>query len=203
MRYDPHKQLFTIGEIKAMAVQRGKPTEMHKAVCADWAREYAAKVGRADLVRVNTKFFAEHYLGAREEIRALAASCTVKRVQSEEKREAPSTIQSNGCVIEDTICARKRARPGARRNGCDSDSGHSRNGGEKAGRGAHWEQQEKDMFFKWFNVLGKDWKGLRAKFPNKTDKQLRNFYQNNRTKLGGEGSPFGTSRPANNSFIHS
>ncbi len=193
MRDDPHKQLFTIGEIKAMAIQRGKPTEPHRALTLEWAKEYSAKVGNnVRRLQLNSAFFSNQYMEAREKIVSLMASCVVKQ-QRPEPSPAVQTV-ANAAIIGSAetvpvIVPAKRGRPGSHRNG------------EKPARGAHWEPQEKEMFFKWFKVVGKDWKALRAKFPNKTDKQLRNFYQNNRTKLGADEDHFVLSQSAANNSL--
>lgn len=48
---------------------------------------------------------------------------------------------------------------------------------------AHWEEGEKELFVQCLKKYGKDWRAIACSFPNKTDKQLRNFFQNNKAKL--------------------
>lgn len=55
---------------------------------------------------------------------------------------------------------------------------------KKQSKGAHWDEAEKELFVNCFKKYGKNWKQIGIIFPNKTDKQLRNFYQNNKEKLG-------------------
>lgn len=50
-------------------------------------------------------------------------------------------------------------------------------------KGSHWTEKEKELFLKCLMNYGKNWEIISLKFPNKTVKQLRNFFQNNKDKL--------------------
>ena len=48
---------------------------------------------------------------------------------------------------------------------------------------AHWVEEEKEEFKKQLSIHGKNWKMLAQLIPNKTEKQIRNFYQNYKKKM--------------------
>ena len=48
---------------------------------------------------------------------------------------------------------------------------------------AHWVEEEKEEFKKQLQVHGKNWKKIATIIKNKTEKQIRNFYQNYKKKL--------------------
>ncbi|CAI2373097.1 unnamed protein product [Moneuplotes crassus] len=48
---------------------------------------------------------------------------------------------------------------------------------------AHWIEPEKEEFKKQLSIHGKDWKRISDVITNKTEKQIRNFYQNYKKKL--------------------
>lgn len=48
---------------------------------------------------------------------------------------------------------------------------------------AHWVEEEKEEFKKQLSVHGKDWKRISQVITNKTEKQIRNFYQNYKKKM--------------------
>jgi hypothetical protein len=54
---------------------------------------------------------------------------------------------------------------------------------KKTQKGTHWDETEKQRFAECYKKYGRDWKAIALQFPSKTDKQLRNFYQNNKSKL--------------------
>uniref|UniRef100_A0A7S2AHH8 SANT domain-containing protein n=1 Tax=Octactis speculum TaxID=3111310 RepID=A0A7S2AHH8_9STRA len=47
-----------------------------------------------------------------------------------------------------------------------------------------WTPIEKDMFLKHFKVYGKNWSVLTQLIPNKTESQIKNYYQNYKNRLG-------------------
>lgn len=48
---------------------------------------------------------------------------------------------------------------------------------------AHWIESEKEEFKKQLQVHGKNWKKIATIITNKTEKQIRNFYQNYKKKM--------------------
>ena len=48
---------------------------------------------------------------------------------------------------------------------------------------AHWVEEEKEEFKKQLQVHGKNWRKIATIIKNKTEKQIRNFYQNYKKKL--------------------
>lgn len=48
---------------------------------------------------------------------------------------------------------------------------------------AHWVESEKSEFKKQLSIHGKDWKRIAKIIKNKTEKQIRNFYQNYKKKM--------------------
>ena len=48
---------------------------------------------------------------------------------------------------------------------------------------AHWIESEKEEFKKQLSIHGKDWKKISEIITNKTEKQIRNFYQNYKKKM--------------------
>ena len=48
---------------------------------------------------------------------------------------------------------------------------------------AHWVEEEKEEFKRQLSVHGKNWKRIAQVIKNKTEKQIRNFYQNYKKKL--------------------
>lgn len=48
---------------------------------------------------------------------------------------------------------------------------------------AHWVEEEKEEFKKQLSIHGKNWKLLAQMITNKTEKQIRNFYQNYKKKM--------------------
>ena len=48
---------------------------------------------------------------------------------------------------------------------------------------AHWIDSEKEEFKKQLSVYGKNWKKISTIITNKTEKQIRNFYQNYKKKM--------------------
>lgn len=53
----------------------------------------------------------------------------------------------------------------------------------RGAKGAHWTDKERELFIKCLMAYGKNWETIALKFPNKTVKQLRNFFQNNKDKM--------------------
>lgn len=53
----------------------------------------------------------------------------------------------------------------------------------RGAKGTHWTEKERELFVKCLMVYGKNWEIIAPKFPNKTVKQLRNFFQNNKDKM--------------------
>ena len=172
------KSLFTINEIKALARgQKGKPTELHKSMCKEWAAECAKRMAaQRKGLEINTEFFDKCYTDAKSKISSLLSAYALKQYRLEELHGHKRVQPENDTMVESKVIQCKRSKP---------FNGHRtvQAPAQKVLKGAHWEAQEKERFFKWFKIIGKDWKALRAKFPAKTDKQLRNFYQNNRSKL--------------------
>ena len=54
----------------------------------------------------------------------------------------------------------------------------------KESKGTHWTEKERELFVQCLRKHGKNWEIISQEFPNKTVKQLRNFFQNNKDKLG-------------------
>ena len=48
---------------------------------------------------------------------------------------------------------------------------------------AHWTADERDMFLKLLPKYGKNWQGISDIIKSKTDKQVRNYFQNYKNKL--------------------
>lgn len=48
---------------------------------------------------------------------------------------------------------------------------------------AHWIESEKEEFKKQLSIHGKNWKKIALIITNKTEKQIRNFYQNYKKKM--------------------
>eukprot|EP00357_Protocruzia_adherens_P030576 CAMPEP_0115019522 /NCGR_PEP_ID=MMETSP0216-20121206/29506_1 /TAXON_ID=223996 /ORGANISM="Protocruzia adherens, Strain Boccale" /LENGTH=1238 /DNA_ID=CAMNT_0002391033 /DNA_START=297 /DNA_END=4013 /DNA_ORIENTATION=+ len=46
-----------------------------------------------------------------------------------------------------------------------------------------WQQEEKLLFVEQFKIHGRKWKKIAEKIPNKTEAQIRNYFQNYRSKL--------------------
>ena len=177
-----NKSLFTIAEIKALARgQHGRPTELHKEQVQSWAFDYQRQVSEIEKSResihVNTDYFNEAYVSAYSKIASLFGACA--STQTCLDKLLPGSLKPSLKGLENIIEIKKRSRP-------ETESIKFEIRTERfaaKSRGTHWEFQEKERFFKLFKVMGKDWKGLRTKFPNKTDKQLRNFYQNNKVRF--------------------
>jgi hypothetical protein len=54
---------------------------------------------------------------------------------------------------------------------------------DKGVKGTHWTDKERELFVECLMIYGKDWEAIALKFPNKTVKQLKNFFQNNKDKM--------------------
>jgi hypothetical protein len=187
-----HKNLFTIKELKEMSKKRrARPMELQKANFTQWQDEYARRIqSHTPPLKFNFEFFGKCYENAKDRICRLVPSCNIKQNQEEEHVELGKPVLINNNLLSDGLkIKRKRNKPTSKdykpvetkEVHLNDNSYHKQ--AEKVSKGAHWEQEEKELFYNMFKVYGKNWKALRANFPNKTDKQLRNFYQNNRTKL--------------------
>ena len=47
----------------------------------------------------------------------------------------------------------------------------------------HWNEEEKEDFLKLLKMYGKNWQKIAENLPNKTQKQVKNYYQNYNNKL--------------------
>jgi hypothetical protein len=48
----------------------------------------------------------------------------------------------------------------------------------------YWTEDEKKIFLEEFEKYGRDWIKIGKAIPNKTEAQIRNYFQNNRNKIG-------------------
>lgn len=79
--------------------------------------------------------------------------------------------------------------------GDDTESIHGASS-EGGFRLSHWTEDEKDTFVALYQQKGRDWKGIAAEMGSKTPNQVRNFYQNYKSKLNIPQSSAPPSRPA-------
>eukprot|EP01080_Neovahlkampfia_damariscottae_P011706 gene11706-4940_t len=49
---------------------------------------------------------------------------------------------------------------------------------------SYWSKEEKDLFMTHYEQFGRDWKKIADLIPNKTQSQVKNFFQNYKVKLG-------------------
>lgn len=158
------KVLFTIAEIKEMAQEQvGKLTEEQKAKLKKWNFDYAKRIRNDKMKKYNTNFFYEYYNEENSKILSLFKSTLL---------EIPKPIEES--IIDKKSDEKVFVKESKVKN-IESI--------KVTIKGTNWSIEEKEVFFKCIKELGKNWKLLHEHFPNKTDKQLRNFYQNNKKKI--------------------
>lgn len=158
-------------ELKAILLKpNGKPPEIHKAECEAATKEYSKKIeGLRKPPEINGKFFQDMYRKSKAEIEELLKNCAQKQVEQKEE-------------IEET--SGKKLRKFSKENEIKSEEIIEKKFQKKSSKGAHWDNEEKELFVQCLEKYGKDWAAIAHNFPKKTSKQLRNYFQNNKARFG-------------------
>jgi thioester reductase-like protein len=164
-------KLFSVKDLKAILLKpNGKPVEIHKAECEAATKEYNKKIeGVRKPPDINGKFFNDMYQKSKAEIEDWLKNCAQK--QGEQKEE----IEENSA---------KKIRKLSKENEKKSMEKIEKKIQKKSSKGAHWDNEEKELFVQCLEKYGKDWASIAHNFPKKTSKQLRNYFQNNKARFG-------------------
>jgi len=160
------KTLFTIHELKEIA-KKQKPRSA-KTKINDFLDELPLGEAKPEL-EINTGFFRDLCRPSLEKIGELFREYGYKGTMSAQQNA--NMLKPNGFVMTNG-----KPQPIWKTTKVLSKE-------EKGTKGAHWSEKEKELFVNCLMTFGKNWEAIAPKFPNKTIKQLRNFFQNNKDKL--------------------
>ena len=164
------RSLFTIQELKSIALkQKGTATTALKSFEESLSQPALAE----SPLRVNTDFFASMYQSATQKIGELVKACTTKQ-------NGFDTAVDAAWIRKNKLLYTKRPQFGWDKTG---QMWEGETISRRQTKGAHWNEREKELFINCLRLYGKDWEAMASKFPNKTIKQLRNFFQNNKDKM--------------------
>ena len=192
---DP-KRLLSVAELKAiLGRKRGQPLPTLRP---EGSGPTFQEPERRRL-KVNGDFFAAMYREAKEQIKAMVEACLpTQAVPKEDPRTfvgASKTFLSASRVLcsdpgsnkpqvsVDSSAPSKLESKMEPKSELRTEQKPESKTERRQTKGTHWEEADKQRFIECFKKYGRDWKAIGQQFPSKTDKQLRNFYQNNKSKL--------------------
>lgn len=164
------KSVYTVKELKQSILKRKRKVVIRQNLekikeGIEFAKQ---KAGNHESLKINMDFYQNMYQSGKNIFDEWIRSIIEEDLSSKNKQE-----QDKDQIIE----------LGSSRKVSENEENNEIPEKIKYLKNAHWDDKEKELFLQIYPTQGKDWKNMAKNyFPNKTEKQLRNFFHNNKTK---------------------